>query len=158
NNSLFWRNWFHDQLDDCHWGVIARAVTDLGDTGVSPFTVRHGRANDGEQFVHNRFVRARVTGDKTLYLTTGSQVTCFCEGDETFGIRLQTLCLSKRGLDGLVFEQADRQVRQHTTLVCRAAAQARSFGWGWHEFSLYDFPALCAGNQWFKYVLEPELV
>src|SRR5699024_5734241 len=83
-------------------------------------------------------VGARVAGNQTLYFTACGQVTLFCKVHQTFGVRLQALGLGQRGLDGLMLEQAYRQVRQHMTLVCRSAAQARSFCWGWHEFSLCD--------------------
>src|SRR5699024_5132161 len=58
NNGLLWRDRFHNQFDNRHWGVVAGTVTDLCDTGIPAFTVCHGWANNSEQFVHNRFVGA----------------------------------------------------------------------------------------------------
>src|SRR5690625_53525 len=151
NYSLFWRDGFHYKFDDGHWGVVAGPVTDLGDAGVAAFALCHSWADDGEQFVHNRLVGARVASDQTLHFTTCAQVALLGVAHQTFCIWLQALGLGQRSLNGLVLEQAHRQVGQHTTLVCRTAAQARSFCWGRHEFSLYDLAALTAKNQWFKY-------
>ncbi|KNC19903.1 hypothetical protein AC792_03280 [Arthrobacter sp. RIT-PI-e] len=88
------------QLDDGHGGVVALAIADLRDAGVTTLAV-----GDGGRDVREQLVDDPLAADDGEDATAGRQVTLLRERDETLGVGAEALGLRHRGGDALVLEQ-----------------------------------------------------
>src|SRR5690625_7115981 len=112
-----------NELDYCHRRVVALAVPDLGDAGVTAGASCHSFSDVREQLVDDRLV-TQIAHNATASV----QVATLGESDHALSVRTKALGAGLRGGDPLVLEQARCQIGKNEPLVRRSAAETRSLG------------------------------
>src|SRR5690625_2977852 len=135
-----------NELDYCHRRVVALAVPDLGDAGVTAGAFCHSFSDVREQLVDDRLV-TQIAHNATASV----QVATLGESDHALSVRTKALGAGLRGGDPLVLEQARCQIGKNEPLVRRSAAETRSLGGRRHLvvslISIAPAPASCWRRQ-----------